>query len=311
MQTVTEKLAQGHRLPVRRANGIDGWRIGSGTDVQIGLSSFTYGWSVGVHGFPQPANPLSVFALLERCRQFGLNLLQIGDNIRLDQWSDRQLDELRAAAETANVALEVGARRLDETRLEAYFRIARRLEARLIRFIIDESGYHPTAAQVIELLRRKSCALNELTLGIENHDRFKSRELRQIVEAVDDPAVGICLDTSNSLGAAEDLQTVMSELADRTVNLHIKDFWIERLPYLMGFLVEGRPAGQGFLDVAAVWERMSRVPRCKTAVVELWTPPVLDQRGAIDIEATVAREAEWAQHSVAHVVNVARAAHGA
>jgi sugar phosphate isomerase/epimerase len=144
-------------------------------------------------------------------------------------------------------------------------------------------------------------------LGIENHDRFSAAELRAIIQAIDSPQVGICLDTANSIGAGEDLSTVLTALADYTVNLHIKDFAIERLPYLMGFTVEGRPAGSGRLDVAALWRRMAQVPRCRSAIIELWTPPILDASGAVDMEATVAKEAIWARISLQHVRAAAQA----
>lgn len=61
--------------------------------------------------------------------------------------------------------------------------------------------------------------------------------------------VGICLDTVNSLGAAEGIGVVVETLGPSVVNLHLKDFVVLRAAHMMGFSIEGRPAGRGQLDV--------------------------------------------------------------
>jgi len=80
-----------------------------------------------------------------------------------------------------------------------------------------------------------------------------------------------------------------------TVNLHIKDFVIARVPHLMGFTVEGRPAGAGLLDVPRLLEQLALSRRCETAVLELWTPP------ETDLVRSVAKEAAWAAQSLAYL----------
>jgi len=104
--------------------------------------------------------------------------------------------------------------------------------------------------------------------------------------------IGVCLDTANSLGAGEGLDTVLRELGPLTVNLHIKDFHVTRVPHLMGFNVDGRPAGKGFLDVPRLLQQLAPFQRCETAVFELWTPPELR------LEDTIAKEGDWAVQSL-------------
>ena len=41
----------------------------------------------------------------------------------------------------------------------------------------------------------------------------------------------------------------------------------------MGFVVEGRPLGQGQLPIAQTIERVRRQGRCPTVILEAWTPP--------------------------------------
>lgn len=257
----------------------------------LGLSSYTYGWAVGVRGH-EPACPLHEHGLLDLCPKYGVKLLQIGDNLPLHTFDEARFARLAERAAHAGVQLEVGARRLTLERVNQYVAIARRLGSRLIRFVIDDADYHPTPEAISIVLRQCLPLLAGLRLGIENHDRFPAATLREIIESAGSDRIGVCLDTANSLGAGEGLDTVLRELGPLTVNLHIKDFAMARLPHQMGFTVEGRPAGQGFLDVPRLLKQIAAFPRCETAVLELWTPP------EPKLEDTIAKEAAWAGQSL-------------
>ena len=116
-----------------------------------------------------------------------------------------------------------------------------------------------------------------------------------MIESAGSGRIGVCLDTANSLGAGEGLDTVLREVGPLTVNLHIKDFQITRVPHLMGFTVEGRPAGSGQLDVPRLLTEFASFHRCETAVLELWTPP------EAELERTIAKEESWAAQSLAYL----------
>jgi sugar phosphate isomerase/epimerase len=176
-----------------------------------------------------------------------------------------------------------------------YVSIARQVGARLIRFVIDDSTYHPAPDTVTGVLLEISSTLGDLTLGIENHDRFSAATLRDMIEKAGSENIGVCLDTANSLGAGEGIEAVAAVLAPLTINLHIKDFSIERVPHLMGFHVTGRPAGGGMLNLPALLEQLAQFNRCQTAVLELWTPP------EPQMEQTIAKEAAWAGQSLQYL----------
>lgn len=260
----------------------------------LGLSSYTFGWAVGVWGHA-PRQPLDEHGLLDKCREHGVRLLQIGDNLPLHTFDDARLDRLGKRAANEGVQLEVGARRLSLERVTEYAEIARRLGAKLVRFVIDDADHHPTPEAVSVMLRHSVPLLAGLRLGIENHDRFSAVTLREVIESAGSDRIGVCLDTANSIGAGEGLDTVVRELGPLTVNLHLKDFQIARVPHQMGFTVEGRPAGQGFLDVPRLLGRLKPFLRCETAVLELWTPP------EPEIERTVAKEESWAAQSLEYL----------
>lgn len=260
--------------------------------MKLGLSSYTFGWAVGILGHAPP-HPLDELGLLDRCREHGIRLLQIGDNLPLHTFDEARLEQLATRAAAEGVELEIGARRLTLERLEQYAAIARRVGSTLLRFVIDDADYHPSPEAVTQVLRQGVPLLAGLTLGLENHDRFAAATLRGMIESAQSDRIGVCLDTANSLGAGEGLETVLRELAPLAVNLHIKDFAIARVPHLMGFIVEGRPAGQGALDVPGLLKQLGAFRRCETAVLELWTPP------ETMLEDTIAKEAAWAGQSLA------------
>jgi sugar phosphate isomerase/epimerase len=259
----------------------------------LGLSSYTFGWAIGVHGH-EPAEPADECDLLEEVRAHGLRVLQIGDNLPLETFNADRLAALRERAHAARVELEVGARGLTAERLDVYAGIARKAGAKLIRFVIDDStwGYHPNIETVISVLRENVATLKGLLLGIENHDRFTAAEFRRLIDSVGAENVGICLDTANSIGAGEGLETVVAALAPVTFNLHIKDFQVKRLPHMMGFTVTGCPAGTGLVNVPRLLEELRAHGRCHSAVLEQWTVP--EQT----IEQTIATERAWAATSI-------------
>ena len=260
----------------------------------LGISSFTYGWSIGVDGY---ASRLNEQDLIRQTMKFGLTCLQLGDNLPLHTLPHSRLTDLKRAAAENKVRLEVGARKLTEDHLHRYIDIAVFLQAPFLRFVIDENDYEPESKTIISILRNVLLDLRKykITLGIENHDRFKSRELAKIMESISDEHVGICLDCVNSIGAGEGLEWVTDMLAPYTVNLHIKDFSIQRFSHKMGFTVAGTEAGKGMLDLPWVMEKLVPYQRCQSAILEQWVPP------EEQLDDTIKKEYEWADQGIRYL----------
>ena len=129
-------------------------------------------------------------------------------------------------------------------------------------------------------------------MALENHDRFTTHDFLHILEIINSPYLGICLDTVNSFGALEGPEVVITALAPWTVNLHVKDFIIRRADHLMGFTIEGTPAGRGHLNIPSILEELVKHGRSPNAIIELWTPP------ETSLDETIAKEHCWAQESV-------------
>lgn len=254
--------------------------------MKLGISSYTYGWAVGVPGH-MPETPMGLEDLIEQARAFGLTLLQVGDNLPLDRLPRETLQQARAALERYGIELEIGIRGLLDDRIEKYIELCRFFSAKLLRVVVDEGSYEPSEEEIIATLQKWVPALISagITLGIENHDRLKAMQLARILRLVNSPAVGICLDTANSLGALEGLETVLDALVPYTVNLHAKDISIHRLPSQQGFQITGTASGEGLLNIMALVERVSRNGREVNCILEQWTPFTDTLEKTIQLEA--------------------------
>lgn len=254
--------------------------------MQLGLSSYAYGWAVA-----QGLDCFDEHTLLDRARGFGLSLVQFGDHIPLVQFDRARLQRLRSRAQDEGITLETGGRTLTPENLRAHIALCENMNSRLLRFVIDGEGFEPAPQEVVAIVRAQVSRLegSGVTLGIENHDRLGVRVLSRIVEEVGSACVGVCLDTANSLGAGEGLQEVLQVLARDTVSLHLKDFCIRRVAWQMGFEIRGCAAGQGMMDAPSVVAHVALEGRCASAVVETWAPAQPGAPDALEVERQCAR----------------------
>ena len=264
--------------------------------MRLGIGSYTYTWAVGVPGH-LPDAPMGAGDVVRRANAAGLHCAQIADNIPLEKMTSEERHALAELAGERRVAVEVGARRMTPDHLEALIDVAAFFGSHVLRFVIDGPGFAPSVDEVVTIVTEALPRLREagVKLAIENHDRLVAAEFREIVKRTDEDQVGICLDSVNSMGAGEAVREVTEILAPYTLNLHIKDFTVRRVSHMMGFVVEGTPAGQGMLDIPWLLEQVRARDRCRSAIIELWTPPESTP------EKTVETEARWAEESLRYL----------
>ncbi len=265
--------------------------------MRLGIGSYTYAWAIGVPGHPQPPEPLEAVDLLDRAAALSVDLVQIADNLALHRLSPAELERLAERAETLDMDIEVGTRGVAPEHLQKYLELAERLGSAILRIVTDTAEHRPSEEEIVDTIRGlvPAFARAGVALAMENHDRFKARELADILRRIDSDHVGVCLDTVNSFGALEGPEVVVETLGPWTVNVHIKDFDIFRASHLMGFGIEGRPAGQGRLDVPWLLGELEAMGRDPNAILELWTPPEETQAETVD------KEAAWARESVEYL----------
>ena len=234
--------------------------------MKLGISSYTYPWSVGV-GDEMPAVRLTVQAIL-------------------------------AQADGLGIALEVGTRATTRQHLRDYLQVARQLRAPFVRVVLRTAQQQLDPDECVALLKevRDEFVQAGVILAIETHESLRAHELLAILQRAGGDWVGVCFDTANSLGCFEPAELVLDVLRNYIVNFHIKDVTVRRTGHSLGFIIEGTPAGQGALDLPTLISLVGTLPRPGiNAILEHWVPT------AGSIEATMAKEQRWAEESVRYL----------
>ncbi len=222
---------------------------------RFGVGSYTWPWAAR-------EKTLTAQVIAERALAAGLYTIQLCDNI--------PLTGLQSSDFPPGMTIELGTRGLAS--VPETLALAAKLNTPLLRLVIDTHDHEPEPGEIIETVSGflPQLSAQNCTLAIENHDRLSARTLAEIVAAVNSPFVGICLDTANSIGAGEGLETVLHHLAKHTVCLHLKDIQMRRVSHLMGFDVFGCEPGTGIVDFNATYAGMTR--RCQSVILEQWPP---------------------------------------
>jgi sugar phosphate isomerase/epimerase len=262
--------------------------------MKLGISSYSFTWAIGVENY-YPKTRINEIELLNHARILGIKLVQIADNMPLHKMSFEQRNNLSEKALEYGMEIEIGANKMLPENLEEYIKIAEMMKSRILRFVFDGDDFKPEVTDVISIIKNVLPELKKsnIILAIENHERLLASDFKYIIEQVNSPFVGMCLDCANSLGNGEGLFDVVSELAPYTVNFHLKEVSIKRKYHKMGFDIEGSPFGQGILPLEKM---LSILPEnCRTAILEQWTPPEKT------IEETIDKELDWAKKSLEYL----------
>lgn len=264
--------------------------------MRFGISTYACAWAIGVPDHPVEL-PMDVFAFLEFCAQLQAEVVQVADNLPLHRLPPAGRSHLRRRADELGLSIEVGARGMTPSNLSRYLEIATEMGSPILRMVIDGKAFEPAIPEIVTSIRHFLPELEhrDVRLAIENHDRFRVSDYLTILGAVDSPRVGICLDTVNSMGAGEGVKTVVDALAEYTVNLHVKDYRIRRVPSNLGFTITGACAGTGQLPVEEVVRTVASYGRCGSAILENWAPLLSD------MNATVTEEASWTRRGAAYL----------
>lgn len=262
--------------------------------MKLGIGSYTYTWAVGVPEYSVKGRKMSAVDLIYKAKELGVSTVQICDNIPLHELSQGELLEIKKAAESLKIELEIGTCDVEPEHLRNYLEIAEFFHARLLRVILNRKKGELTAAEASACIREIIPELEkkEIRLAIENHERHRTKELKEVVQNCNSKYVGICLDTVNSFGAGEGAEQVIEELSPYMACLHYKDFFIQRLDHRMGFSISGAPAGKGMLNSARLKTLLGRMDEDISVILELWTPYL----GTV--EDTIRQESQWALESV-------------
>jgi sugar phosphate isomerase/epimerase len=253
-------------------------------------------WSIGFPG-AQPRNPMTALGLLAKAHEFGLGVVQYGPNLSLGTLPEDELSVLLEKARDWKIDLEVGTRGLETAHLRQQVDLAKRVGSRILRTVPELAGGRiPTGEEITRHLQAILPELGaaQVKLAMENGN-IPAATLDRVLSSLASPWVGITLDTVNSLAIPEGTERVVKTLAPHTVCLHIKDFVVKRVWHMMGFIVEGKPTGQGQLAIPWLLEELRAAGVDPNAILELWLPQTEN------LEETIALEHRWAAESIPYL----------
>ena len=262
--------------------------------MQLGLGSYAFRWSIGIKD-QVPAHPMTAFDVLEVAHDYGLSAVQYADNMPLDRLGEGDHHRLYEVAAEKGIALELGTQCFDADEVSRYIVIGQRLHAKIMRVALDAEDALVPVADLAESLRPlldKARAAG-MRIAIENHFNYPSPRMVDLLGAVDDNALGVCLDVANSICAGEWPEETVRLLAPFAINLHLKDYVIIPDTYGVGFSIHGVPLGQGRAPVAWILDQLAHCPPEMSVILEHWLP-----KGA-DMDAARAQEKPWLDQTVA------------
>lgn len=247
--------------------------------MELGIGTYSFMWALG-------EGAMDAMGLLQRASELGVKRVQFGPNCPL---TENNVDEIAAEARRRGLTLEIGMAGLDTGEIRRQLELCRRAGSPLLRTVLQEAAEGaPEPAWIAGQLHaaRPLLAAAGIPLALEN-SVTPAAELASLLQG---EWLGVTLDTANSLAICEGWRHVAEHLAPLTLCFHVKDFIVRREWHKMGFRVEGRPAGQGQLDIPWILARLG--PRCQSAILEQWPPEQASR------EETIRMEQAWAAQSI-------------
>lgn len=264
----------------------------------LGLHTYSlhlHGMGQDWGGYKLQAEPAwDIFGLLDEAVKLGLDGLHL-TAVDLGSTEPAHLAKVRAAAEERGLYLEYNFSmdsaaydiRLQNTIPEG-IAICRALGSDLGKISMDIHRPHPVCGtrfhhQVMVQLKGLIDKLIEaaplaaeagVRLAVENHTEAFSDEVLWVIDQVDHPFVGACVDTNNSLMVGEDPIEAVAKLAPRAFCNHFSDHAIRFEPY--GCRFTGVATGTGDCNMPKAYQLIRQNPVMKRLNMEVEFDPKTD-----------------------------------
>jgi sugar phosphate isomerase/epimerase len=239
-------------------------------------------------GFRLPwPRQMTMFQLMDYMVDLGLEGLHLDDKA-FDAMNAAHFSRVRDYARERSLYLEYNfalpSKKYDSSvqhEIEDGIEIAAAIGADVAKIGMNLSRPHPVAASKFhpEVMQQLESVVNRLTqaaakaenagvkLAVENHTDAFSEEVIWVLDQVDHPFVGACIDTVNALHVTENPITAVENLAPRAFTNHFRDNKITIKPY--GFKLSGAPVGAGDLDMQRAYELIQKNPQVNRINIEL------------------------------------------
>ena len=254
---------------------------------------------------------MSTFELFERSVRWGLDGLHLDDGV-LENLEESYLEEVRAAAEEKglyleyNFSMDLGRQGIGiQHDLAEAIATAQALGADIVKVSMDlirprpvaASRFHPDVmAQIKSVASRvkqmaPAAEAAGVKIAVENHCDTFSEEILWLLDQVDNPLVGACIDTVNALMVMEDPMAAIENLAPRAFTNHFRDDRIEFQRH--GFKLTGTAVGDGDIDIKRAYEIIKTKSSMNRINIETEMEIPLD-----DMETALRMEKETVERSI-------------
>jgi sugar phosphate isomerase/epimerase len=263
-------------------------------------------------GFNLPwPRQMSTFELFDQSFRWGLDGLHLDDGV-LENLEESYLKEVRAAAEEHklyleyNFSMDVGGQGIGiQHDLAEAIATAQALGADIVKVSMDlirprpvaASRFHPDVmAQIKSVAARiktmaPAAEAAGVKIAVENHCDTFSEEILWLLDQVDNPLVGACIDTVNALMVMEDPMQAIENLAPRAFTNHFRDDRIEIQRH--GFKLTGTAVGDGDIDIKRAYEIIQTKSSMNRINIETEMEIPLD-----DMETALGMEKETVERSI-------------
>lgn len=271
-------------------------------------------------GFELPwPRQLSIWQLMDYMVELGLEGLHLDDKA-FESMDYDHFSRVRDYARDRNLYLEYNfalpSSNYDSSvqhQIEDGIRIAAAIGADVTKIGMNLTRPHPVAASkfhpkvmvqlenVVNKLKDAASLAEKsgVKLAVENHTDAFSEEVIWVLDQVDHPFIGACIDTVNGLHVTENPITAVEILAPRAFTNHFRDNKIVIKPY--GFKLTGAAVGEGDLDMQRAYELIKQNPNVNRLNIELDLQCPLN-----DMEETLQFEREALQRSIRYCRDVLR-----
>lgn len=248
-------------------------------NMKLGLHTYSlhhwgFGQNWGVQDEFRPKK-ITLSQLMKKAEEWELDGLHI-TGADIGDKSDDRLEEIRKSAEDHGLYLEYNFSRDEEfdSRLTDDIgdgiRIAQKLGADLAKLSLDIHRPRPLYGSEFnpEVMRQLINVYDEvieciplieetgIRLALENHTDTFADEVIWLVEEIDHPLVGACVDTVNSVGVLENPKNAIEKMARYAFCNHFCDHRLDRDEFGMRF--HGVALGDGDIDLESVYETIKK-----------------------------------------------------
>ena len=263
-------------------------------------------------GFKLPwPRQMDIFQMMDYMVELGLEGLHLDDKA-FESMDDAHFKAVREYARARDLYLEYNfalpSDKYDASvqhDIEDGIAIAKSIGADVAKIGMNLTRPHPVAAsrfhpeimkqleRVVDRLRNAASLAERsgVKLAVENHTDAFSEEVIWLLDQVNHPFIGACIDTVNALHVTENPITAVENLAPRAFTNHFRDNKIIIKPY--GFKLTGAAVGEGDLDMRRAYELIQQNPAVNRINIELDLQCPLD-----NMEETLNFEREALQRSI-------------